>query len=170
MISAPLNQNYFAACFEAVRGARSRSIFCSLQFSSLCGVDRELEWIKIIVHSSSLAAGYSNSRGSLNRLINTRAQVCLHGLFCWLIYSLGLRISEGLALRSVPTIDGSQRRVHNSRWPRAQRSLRSDCRRWTLEAMRRFWTNHRHPRCCSSRPASQFHRRGSPVARWMPAA
>lgn len=71
------------------------------------------------------------------------------------VYSLGLRISEGLALE-VADIDGSQRRVH-IRDGKGGKDRYVPMPALTLQAMRRFWTTHRHPRLLFTSPAgSQF--------------
>jgi len=57
-------------------------------------------------HLEFIAAGYSNFARKCTRLINYGAQVCAYRRFLLVIYSLGLRISEGLPWK-VSDIDGS---------------------------------------------------------------
>jgi integrase/recombinase XerD len=64
-------------------------------------------------------------------------------VFYFTLYSLGLRLSEGLALK-VSDIDAQRRRVHvrDSKGNRDRFVPLPDA---TLDALRRFWRTHRHP-------------------------
>jgi integrase/recombinase XerD len=64
-------------------------------------------------------------------------------VFYFTLYSLGLRLSEGLALK-VGDIDAQRRRVHvrDSKGNRDRFVPLPDA---TLDALRRFWRTHRHP-------------------------
>jgi integrase/recombinase XerD len=64
-------------------------------------------------------------------------------VFYFTLYSLGLRLSEGLALK-VADIDAQRRRVHirDSKGNRDRFVPLPDA---TLDALRRFWQLHRHP-------------------------
>ena len=64
-------------------------------------------------------------------------------VFYFTLYSLGLRLSEGLALK-VGDIDAQRHRVHvrDSKGNRDRFVPLPDA---TLDALRRFWRTHRHP-------------------------
>ncbi len=60
------------------------------------------------------------------------------------LYSMGLRLGEGLAL-TVGDIDGARRRVH-IRDGKGRKDRLVPLADATLVLLRRFWTVHRHPR------------------------
>jgi len=64
-------------------------------------------------------------------------------VFFFILYSLGLRLSEGLAL-TVRDIDGDRLRVH-IRDSKGNRDRFVPLPRATLEVLRKFWLVHRHP-------------------------
>jgi site-specific recombinase XerD len=76
-------------------------------------------------------------------LINSVRKVRFR-IFLLVVYSLGLRTTEGLKLE-VGDVDGSQHRVHirNSKGGKDRYVVLPEL---TLQALRRFWTTHRHPR------------------------
>lgn len=64
-------------------------------------------------------------------------------VFYFTLYSLGLRLGEGLALK-VSDIDAERRRVH-IRDAKGNRDRFVPLPEATLDALRRFWQVHRHP-------------------------
>jgi len=64
-------------------------------------------------------------------------------VFFFTLYSLGLRLSEGLALR-VADIDAERARVH-VRDAKGNRDRFVPLPAATLVTLRRFWREHRHP-------------------------
>jgi site-specific recombinase XerD len=64
-------------------------------------------------------------------------------VFFFTLYSLGLRLSEGLALK-VGDIDGQRLRVH-IRDSKGNRDRLVPLPEATLEVLRKFWLVHRHP-------------------------
>ena len=64
-------------------------------------------------------------------------------VFYFTLYSLGLRLSEGLALK-VSDIDGARQRVH-IRDSKGKRDRLVPLPRATLDVLRKFWLVHRHP-------------------------
>ncbi|MEO6320396.1 MAG: site-specific integrase [Polaromonas sp.] len=64
-------------------------------------------------------------------------------VFFFTLYSLGLRLSEGLALK-VGDIDGARGRVH-IRDSKGNRDRLVPLPRATLDVLRKFWLVHRHP-------------------------
>ena len=65
-------------------------------------------------------------------------------IFLLVVYSLGLRTTEGLKLE-VGDIDGVEHRVHirNGKGGKDRYVVLPEM---TLQALRRFWKSHRHPR------------------------
>ena len=121
-------KEYFSAMLEQYSWSTIKVDLSSLQFFHRYVLEREMEWIKII------------------------RPPCVRTL---VVYSLGLRITEGLALE-VADIDGTQRRVH-IRDGKGGKDRYVPLPALTLQAMRRFWSSHRHPRLLFPSPAgSQF--------------
>lgn len=147
-------KGYFTALLEQYSWSTIKVDLCSLQFFHRYVLDREMEWIKIIRPPRVRSLPDVPTREEVHRLINTVRKL-RYRIFLLVVYSLGLRIGEGLALE-VADIDGSQRRVH-IRDGKGGKDRYVPIPVLTLQAMRRFWTTHRHPRLLFPSPAgSQF--------------
>ncbi len=87
-------------------------------------------------------------------------------VFFFTLYSLGLRLSEGLALK-VGDIDGARGRVH-IRDSKGNRDRLVPLPRATLDVLRKFWSVHRHPELLFPNRAGGLaaaHRAPSPLDR-----
>ena len=147
-------KGYFAALLEQYSWSTIKVDLCSLRFFHRYVLDREMEWIKIIRPPRVRSLPDVPTREEVHRLINTVRKL-RYRIFLLVVYSLGLRIGEGLALE-VADIDGSQRRVH-IRDGKGGKDRYVPIPVLTLQAMRRFWMTHRHPRLLFPSPAgSQF--------------
>ena len=82
------------------------------------------------------------TREEVRLLINTVRKL-RYRVFFGVVYSLDLRISEGLAL-DVTDIDGQQKRVH-IRDGKGGRDRYVPLPETTYKTKRRLWTSHRHP-------------------------
>jgi integrase len=80
--------------------------------------------------------------GEVQRLLQA-TQVASYRLFFFTLYSLGLRLGEGLRLQ-VGDIDAKRGRVH-SRDAKGNKDRLVPLPTATLGALRRFWQLHRHP-------------------------
>ena len=145
---------YFTSLTNRYSWSTVKVDLSSLQFFHRYVLDRELEWIKIIrpprVHRLPVIA----TREEVHLLINTVRKL-RYRVFFIVVYSLGLRISEGLDLE-VTDIDGPQKRVH-IRDGKGGRDRYVPLPEMTYGIMRRFWTSHRHPRLLFPSPqGSQF--------------
>lgn len=79
----------------------------------------------------------------VRRLIGAVRSPCYQTYF-WTVYSLGLRVTEGLQLQ-VGDVDGARRLVHVHRGKGAKdRYVPLPTR--THDQLRSYWTTHRHPR------------------------
>ena len=141
---------YFAAMLEQYSWSTIKVELSSLQFFHRYVLEREMEWIKIIRPPRVRSLPDIPTREEVHRLINTVRKL-RYRVFLLVVYSLGLRISEGLALQ-VADIDGSQRRVH-IRDGKGGKDRYVPLPALTLQALRRFWTSHRHPRLLFPSPA-----------------
>jgi site-specific recombinase XerD len=115
----------------------------SLVFLHRYVLNREVEWGKIIKQKSPMSLPDIPTKEEVRFLINSVRKVRFR-IFLLVVYSLGLRTTEGLKLE-VGDVDGSQHRVHirNSKGGKDRYVVLPDL---TLQALRRFWTTHRHPR------------------------
>lgn len=149
-LSAAELKGYFAALLEQYSWSTIKVDLCSLQFFHRYVLDREMEWIKIIRPPRVRSLPDVPTREEVHRLIHTVRRL-RYRIFLLVVYSLGLRIGEGLALE-VADIDGSQRRVH-IRDGKGGKDRYVPMPALTLEALRRYWTTHRHPRLLFPSPA-----------------
>jgi site-specific recombinase XerD len=115
----------------------------SLVFLHRYVLNREVEWGKIIKQKSPMSLPDIPTKEEVRFLINSVRKVRFR-IFLLVVYSLGLRTTEGLKLE-VGDVDGSQHRVHirNSKGGKDRYVVLPEL---TLQALRRFWTTHRHPR------------------------
>ena len=115
----------------------------SLVFLHRYVLNREVEWGKIIKQKSPVSLPDIPTKEEVRFLINSVRKVRFR-IFLLVVYSLGLRTTEGLKLE-VGDVDGSQHRVHirNSKGGKDRYVVLPEL---TLQALRRFWTTHRHPR------------------------
>ncbi len=113
-----------------------------------------MEWIKIIRPPRVRTLPDIPTREEVHALINT-IRMLRYRIFLLVVYSLCVRVSEGLGLE-VADIDRSQRRVH-IRDAKGGKDRYVPIPELTLQLLRRFWTTHRHPRLLFPSPAgSQF--------------
>lgn len=77
------------------------------------------------------------------RQLFAATRVVSYRVFYFTLYSLGLRLGEGLALK-IGDIDAERRRVH-IRDAKGNRDRFVPLPEATLDALRRFWSLHRHP-------------------------
>jgi site-specific recombinase XerD len=122
----------------------------SLQFLHRYVLNREMEWVKIIRPPRVRRLPVIATRDEIQLLIN-RVKKLRYRVFFVVVYSLGLRISEGLDLE-VTDIDGPQKRVH-IRDGKGGRDRYVPLPEMTYGIMRRFWLSHRHPRLLFPSPA-----------------
>ena len=147
-------KEYFSSMLEQYSWSTIKVDLSSLQFFHRYVLEREMEWIKIIRPPRVRTLPDIPTREEVQLLINTVRKL-RYRIFLLVVYSLGLRITEGLSLE-VADIDGTQRRVH-IRDGKGGKERYVPLPALTLQAMRRFWSSHRHPRLLFPSPAgSQF--------------
>ncbi|MFN9610629.1 MAG: phage integrase N-terminal SAM-like domain-containing protein, partial [bacterium] len=151
--------NFFGRCPDNITSDEYRAYFknltkryswstvkvdlSSLQFFHRYVLDREMEWVKIVRPPRVRRLPVIATREEVHLLINTVRKL-RYRVFFVVVYSLGLRISEGLGLE-VTDIDGANKRVH-IRDGKGGRDRYVPLPEMTYAIMRRFWTSHRHPR------------------------
>ena len=119
-----------------------------------------MEWIKIIRPPRVRTLPAIPTREEVQLLINTVRKL-RYRIFLLVVYSLGLRITEGLSLE-VADIDGTQRRVH-IRDGKGGKDRYVPLPALALQAMRRFWSSHRHPRLLFSAVMKQSGNGSTPL-------
>lgn len=134
---------YFKSLTERYSWSTVKVDLSSLQFFHRYVLDREMEWVKIVRPPRVRRLPVIATRDEIQLLIN-RVRKLRYRVFFVVVYSLGLRISEGLDLE-VTDIDGPQKRVH-IRDGKGGRDRYVPLPEMTYGIMRRFWLSHRHPR------------------------
>jgi site-specific recombinase XerD len=148
-LSAADLKRYFAALLETHSWSTIKLDRNGLQFFYRHVLDKQWEWVDIIKPPQTRLLPDILTRGETFRLINTVHKL-RYRVFFLTVYSMGLRLSEGLQLH-VGDIDGERQRVHI-------RSAKGGNDRYvplpdlTLQSLRRFWTTHRHPRLLFPNP------------------
>ena len=114
-----------------------------LQFFWKHVLHREWDWVEIVKPPTAKRLPDILSVDQVYQVITTvekpRYQVCLLG-----IYSMGLRLGEGIGLH-VEDIDSAAMRVH-IRDGKGRKDRYVPLPQATLHALRRYWTSHRNPR------------------------
>jgi len=147
-------KEYFKSLTEHYSWSTVKVDLSSLQFLHRYVLDREMEWVKIVRPPRVRRLPVIATREEVHLLINTVKKL-RYRVFFVVVYSLGLRISEGLGLE-VTDIDGPNKRVH-IRDGKGGRDRYVPLPEMTYTIMRRFWTSHRHPRLLFPSPvANQF--------------
>ena len=136
-------KTYFATMLEQYSWSTIKVKLCSLQCLHRNVLEREMEWVKIIRLPRVCTITYIPSREEVHRLINSMRKT-RYSSFLLVVYSTGLRITEGLGLE-VGDIDGSKMRVH-IRNGKGGKDRYVPMPSMTLLVLRRFLTSHRHPR------------------------
>jgi integrase/recombinase XerD len=106
-------------------------------------LERELEWIEIVKPPQAQTLPDIPTRAEVQRLINGVHRL-RYRIFFFTVYSMGLRLGEGLGLE-VGDIDAERNRVH-VRQAKGGRDRYVPLPEPTLTHLRRFWCTHRHPR------------------------
>ena len=172
---------YFVRCPDNLTAAELRDYFASLvkthswstvkldrngiQFFYRHVLDKPWDWVKIVKPPQVRSLPDILTRVETLEVINVVRKLH-YRVFFLTIYSMGLRLGEGLQLE-VGDIDGKRHRVHI-------RSAKGGNDRYvplpevTLDVLRRYWATHRHPKLLfpSSRGSVQeMHRTTSPMDR-----
>jgi site-specific recombinase XerD len=154
-------KTYFASLLETHSWSTIKLDRNGLQFFYKHVLDKQWEWVDIIKPPLERPLPDILSQAETFRLINTVHKL-RYRVFFLTVYSMGLRLGEGLQLQ-VGDIDGEREphRVHI-------RSAKGGKDRYvplpdlTLQTLRAFWKTHRHPRLLFPNPVGG--RNGRPPA------
>jgi site-specific recombinase XerD len=148
-VDVPLDQldvahlkNYFSALIESHSWSTVRVDRCGLQFFYHHVLERDWDWIRIVRPPREQSIPDVLSQAEVVHLLRCVREP-RYRTYLFATYSLGLRLSEALALQ-VGDIDSAHARVHVRRGKGCKDRL-VPLPDLTLRALRRHWAGHRHP-------------------------
>jgi integrase/recombinase XerD len=143
---------YFSEQVKRYAPSSVRIQVSSLTFLHRYVLKRDIEWNKIVRPRRSRSLPDIPTREEVRFLINSVRKLRYRVLLL-LVYSLGLRTTEGLRLE-VGDIDGRRHRVHirNGKGGKDRYVVLPEM---TYQVLRRFWCTHRHPRLLFPSPILQ---------------
>jgi integrase/recombinase XerD len=142
-------KSYFAALLETHSWSTIKLDRNGLQFFYRHVLAKQWEWVDIIKPPQTRRLPDILTREETFRLINTVHKL-RYRVFFLTVYSMGLRLGEGLQLQ-VGDMDGQRHRVH-IRAAKGGKDRYVPLPDLTLRSLRQFWTTHRHPRLLFPNP------------------
>ena len=136
-------KTYFAWMVENYTWSSVKVDLWGLSFFYRHVLCRKMEWIEIVNPPKARSLPDVPTREEVQRLINGVYRL-RYRVFFFVIYSMGLRLGEGLGME-IGDIDSNQRRVH-VRQGKGGKDRYVPLPDPTLQHLRRFWRTHRHPR------------------------
>jgi site-specific recombinase XerD len=136
-------KTYFAWMVENYSWSSVKVDLWGLSFFYHHVLGRKMEWIEIVNPPKARSLPDVPTREEVQRLINGVYRL-RYRVFFFVIYSMGLRLGEGLGME-IGDIDSNQRRVH-VRQGKGGKDRYVPLPDPTLQHLRRFWRTHRHPR------------------------
>ena len=136
-------KTYFAWMVENYSWSSVKVDLWGLSFFYRHVLGRKMEWIEIVNPPKARSLPDVPTREEVQRLINGVYRL-RYRVFFFVIYSMGLRLGEGLGME-IGDIDSNQRRVH-VRQGKGGKDRYVPLPDPTLQHLRRFWRTHRHPR------------------------
>jgi integrase/recombinase XerD len=150
-------KEFFSGMIEQYSWSTIKVALCALQFFHRYVLDRDMEWIKIIRPSRTYRIPDIPTCEEARQIINTVRKL-RYRVFFLSVYSLGLRISEALAVE-VSNIRYQEKRVL-IRDGKGGVDRHVPLPEVTYHVLRRFWTTHRHLRVLLPSPqGTTFHAR-----------
>ncbi len=158
-------KDYFASLVASHSWSTVKLDRNGIQFFYRHVLDKPWDWVSIVKPPRVRSLPDILTREQALDVINATRKL-RYRVFFLTVYSMGLRLGEGLQL-DVGDIDGARHRVHI-------RSAKGGKDRYvplpdkTLNVLRRFWTTHRHPRLLFPNPrggADKMHNAAGPMHR-----
>ncbi len=143
-------KDYFAALLKTHSWSTIKLDRNGLQFFYRHVLGKQWEWVTIIKPPTTRRLPDILSQTETFLVIN-QVRKLRYRVFLLTTYSMGLRLGEGLGLE-VGDIDGARKRVH-IRDGKGGKDRYVPIPEATLEALRRWWQEHRHPRLLFPSPA-----------------
>ena len=142
-------KDYFASLVDSHSWSTVKLDRNGIQFFYRHVLDKPWDWVKIVKPPQVRSLPDILTRQQTLELINTTYKL-RYRVFFLTLYSMGLRLGEGLQLE-VGDIDGTRQRVH-IRKGKGGKDRYVPLPKVTLDVLRRFWTTHRHPRLLFPNP------------------
>ncbi len=142
-------KDYFASLVDSHSWSTVKLDRNGIQFFYRHVLDKPWDWVKIVKPPKVRSLPDILTRAQTLEVINTTYKL-RYRVFFLTLYSMGLRLGEGLQLE-VGDIDGTRHRVH-IRKGKGGKDRYVPLAKVTLDALRRFWTTHRHPRLLFPNP------------------
>jgi len=136
-------KTYFAWMVENYSWSSVKVDLWGLSFFFRHVLGQPMDWVDIVKPPNSSSLPDIPTREEVQRLINSVYRL-RYRVYFFAIYSMGLRLGEGLALE-IGDIDAANRRVH-VRQGKGGKDRYVPLPDATLQHLRRFWRTHRHPR------------------------
>jgi len=136
-------KRYFAALVDSHSWSTVKLDRCGLQFFYYHTLGKQWVWVDIFRPPKIQSLPDVLTIEETWQLINTVRKL-RYRVFFLTVYSMGLRLGEGLQLE-VGDIDAARQRVH-VRLGKGKKDRYVPLPKVTLAALRRYWTTHRHPR------------------------
>ena len=136
-------KTYFAWMVENYSWSSVKVDLWGLSFFFRHVLGQPMDWVDIVKPPNSSSLPDIPTREEVQRLINSVYRL-RYRVYFFAIYSMGLRLGEGLALE-IGDIDTANRRVH-VRQGKGGKDRYVPLPDATLQHLRRFWRTHRHPR------------------------
>jgi len=149
-VTAQELKRYFASLVQSHSWSTVKLDRNGLQFFFRHVLNKQWEWVEIINPPTVRTLPDILSREETLQVIN-RVQKLRYRVFLFTLYSMGLRLGEGLRIE-VGDIDGPRGRLH-VRNAKGGKDRYVPIPESTLETLRRWWTTHRHPRLLFPSPA-----------------
>ncbi len=142
-------KHYFASLVESHSWSTVKLDRCGIQFFYRHVLNRPWEWVKIVKPPTVKSLPDILTRNETLKVINMTHKL-RYRVFFLTVYSMGLRLGEGLQLK-VSDIDGQRKRVH-IREAKGGKDRYVPLPVVTLSALRQFWKTHRHPQLLFPNP------------------
>lgn len=136
-------KEHFSALVETHSWSTVKVDRCGLQFFYQHVLERAWDWVRIVRPPRAQRIPDILGQADVVKLVGCVREPRYRTYFL-VTYSLGLRLSEALALQ-VGDVDAAHGRVHVRRGKGCKDRL-VPLPSVTLEALRRYWATHRHPR------------------------
>jgi len=134
---------YFAALLETHSWSTIKLDRCGLQFFYHHVLDKQWEWVDIVKPPNEQRLPDILTRAEVHRLLESIHQLRYRVYFV-VLYSTGLRLSEGLRL-AVGDIDSDRLRIH-VRGGKRRKDRYVPITKALLKMLRQWWKEHRNPR------------------------
>ena len=157
-------KTYFAALVESHSWSTVKTDRNGLQFFWKHVLGKRWDFVEIIKPPVVKTLPVTLTPAEIERMLNTARKLRYYTILLTL-YSMGLRLAEGLSL-TIYDIDSERMRVH-VRNGKGGKDRYVDLPDRTLRALKRYWLTHKHPRLLfpEGQTAKQRHQATQPMSR-----